>query len=135
MPFRYDSMEERIIANTVLAIDSFYDGTPCWLWTGATVTNRSGKRYPKIMVRFKRGPRKGLLRTWLAHRLVLVVFKKRQMSKRTRSLHLCNNTICVNPNHLVGGTQRKNVRQCVREGRHGNAYKAPVRAEEAARAA
>jgi hypothetical protein len=118
MPFKYDSLAERLIANSVISQDSFYDGEACWIWVGAVTVNRNGQSYGKLDVRIKRGPRKGQRKTWLAHRLALVVFKHRVMTRRMVGKHLCNNTLCINPAHLVGGTQRSNVRQCVREGRH-----------------
>lgn len=120
MPFKYPSMIDRIIANTVLSTENYHEGTPCWEWIGAYTTNRNGTRYGKLDVRIKRGPRKGERKTWLAHRLVLVVFRGRRMTQRMVGRHLCNNTICCNPVHLVGGTQQSNVRQAVREGRHRN---------------
>jgi len=123
VPRKYDSMEERIIANTVLSTTNFYNGTPCWEWTGAYVINRNGQRYGKINTRYKRGPRKGKIKTEYVHRVVLRVFKGRVLSKRSVGRHLCNNTICGNPEHLVGGTQRSNVRQCVREGRHHTPFR------------
>lgn len=122
MPFKYPSMIDRIIANTVLSTENYYDGTPCWEWIGAYTVNRNGTRYGKMDVRRKQGKNKGKRKTWLVHRLVLVVFKGRIMTPRMVGRHLCNNTICCNPAHLVGGTQRSNVRQAVREGRHRNMY-------------
>jgi len=127
MPRKYASLEERIIANSVASNDTFYEGTPCWIWLGATVTNRSGKKYGKIMLRWKAGKRKGQTRTAYAHRISLSVFRGRRLTARMVAKHLCNNTLCVNPMHLEGGSQISNVRQCVVQGRHGNMYLAPVR--------
>lgn len=120
MPKKYANLKERILANTLVSEVSFYRGTPCWDWIGATCTNRSGKKYGKLQVRIKRGRNKGKNKTWLVHRLVLVVFKGRKMTQRMVGRHLCNNTLCANPAHLVGGSQKANMRQCVREKRHRN---------------
>lgn len=114
MPFKYPDLAHRIVANTVMAIDSFYDGTPCWLWMG----KRNASGYPVISLRWQRGPRKGQVRSALAHRISLVTFKRRRLTARSVAKHLCNNPVCVNPDHLAGGSQRSNVRQCVAEGRH-----------------
>lgn len=127
MPRKYASLEERIIANSVQSPTSSWNGTACWLWTGAATVNRSGQRYGKINVRIKRGPNKGKVRSAKAHRLSLVAFRGRRLTTRMVAKHLCNNSLCVNPMHLSGGSQRSNVRQCVDEGRHGNMYRAPVR--------
>lgn len=121
---KYANLRERIIANSVIApegMGSIINGSPCWIWTGAL--NSSG--YPRMNVRMKRGPRKGKSVMVLVHRVVLVEFKDRVMSGRLKSLHLCNNRPCVNPDHLEGGTQRQNIRQCVREGRHWSGFKGP----------
>lgn len=124
MPFKYESIQQRVIANSVIAPDEWpvVDGERCWLWIGKTKTNRTGMRYGVITVRFKSGPRKGKVRSVLVHRLVIQEFKGRRMSPRQKGLHRCNNSICCNPAHLVGGTQKANVRQCVREGRHRNGH-------------
>ena len=111
-------MQERLIANSVLSRTSFYKGTPCWEWIGAYAVNRNGMRYPKMGTRFTRGPRKGQPRTEYAHRVALKVFRGRRMAKNTKGMHLCNNTMCINPMHCEGGTQRTNIRQCVKDGRH-----------------
>lgn len=128
VPRKYASMEDRIIANSVLSEEHEYNGERCWEWLGRYKVNRSGKRYPVLTMRFKRGPRKGKVRTVLVHRLVIVVFKGRIMTPRMVGMHLCNNSMCVCPNHLEGGTQRKNVRQCVADGRHRNQYSEAVAA-------
>jgi hypothetical protein len=121
-PVRYASMADRIVANSVLSEESFYNGTPCWIWMGAIVINSCGMPYGRLSVRISKGPRKGKTVKMLAHRVAVTAFKKRKLSKRQVVRHLCNFSLCVNPAHLVGGTQTSNVRQCVREGRHRNGH-------------
>lgn len=119
---KYADIRERIIANTVVApegMGNIINRSVCWLWVGAL--NSSG--YPRMNVRMKRGPRKGKVVVVLVHRVVLTEFKSRVMSGRLKAMHLCNNPPCVNPDHLEGGTQRKNIRQCVQEGRHWSGFK------------
>lgn len=114
MPMQYPTMEDRIIANTVVCEDYFYAGSSCWLWIGA----RNSSGYGKISLRWQRGPRKGQVRHALAHRIALTAFTGRRVTTKSVVLHLCNNRLCCNPAHLQGGTQKKNVQQCVADGRH-----------------
>lgn len=129
MPYKYASMEDRILANTVVDITlgmrmSTGEWSPCWIWIGSKTINRSGMPYGKIMSRFAKGPRKGQVRTELVHRVVLRVFRGFKMRQRAVGMHLCHTTtLCCHPDHLHSGSQKANVRQCVAEGRHRNAYK------------
>lgn len=132
MPRKYADMRERILANSEESEIFSFEGIPCRLWTGSTKLNRSGMRYGRINIRIKRGPRKGKIRTALAHREALKAFNGRRLTNGSVAKHLCNITLCVEGRHLAGGSQRSNVRQCVEEGRHGNMYRAPVREQAAA---
>lgn len=114
MPFQYPSLAERIIANSYLSDESFYDGTPCWVWMGS----RNSAGYGALTRRFKRGPRKGKVGRFLVHRVAVVELGGRKLTTRSVVMHLCNNPLCCNPAHLKGGTQRQNMRQCVADGRH-----------------
>lgn len=123
MPKKYESVRARIEANSaVVEPDVLFMGVPCRLWTGATSTNRSGMKYGKFSTRFKRGPRKGKVKTEGVHRVVVRKIKGRRLTTRMVVRHCCNNTLCVEPEHLFGGTQKQNVRQCVADGRHRNQY-------------
>lgn len=110
---RYNSMLERIVANSVPSDTYAYNGTPCWEW----IRRFNNQGYPTMTRRLKRGPRKGQVVTVYAHREA-VKASGRRLTTRQVVLHLCNNPSCVNPEHLRGGTQKQNVRQCVEEGRH-----------------
>ncbi len=132
MPFKYKSLIDRIIANSILSNENFHNGTPCWEWIGKYTENRCGTRYPRMAVRVKSGPRKGKVAAEFAHRVVLKGIKGRRLPKGVVAMHLCNNTLCVNPDHLAGGTQSKNVQQAVREGRHRNGHGAAANNQRAA---
>lgn len=119
-------MADRLIANSIMSEELFFNDTPCWIWIGACCSGG----YPKMALRWKSGPRKGKLRTIGAHRMSLMTFKGRRLTAKSRALHLCNVKRCINPEHLIGGSQLKNIRQCVDQGRHGNMYRAPVREQE-----
>lgn len=116
---RYADLCDRIIANSVLAQDSFFEGTPCWLWIGRTYVNRTGAHYGKINVYHKR---KGKMVTLKVHRVAVVEFHGRKLTRRQPVMHKCNNTLCCNPAHLAGGTASKNMKQMVRDGRGKNQF-------------
>ena len=73
------------------------DKKECWLWIGAI--NSSGYGQLDVQVGDKR-------RKILAHRLGYLLATDREPGPVVR--HLCNNTICNNPNHLADGTQKDN---------------------------
>lgn len=59
--------------------------------------------------------------TWgkdLAHRVVFRHFKG-DIPKGMVIRHTCDNPSCVNPEHLLMGTQKENVRDCIARGRRG----------------
>lgn len=118
---RYSSLGERIKANSVLSETNFLDsdGSPCWDWIGWIDVNG----YPRISIRWKSGPRRGMVRSAKAHRVSIEVFTGRKMRKGYVGKHKCNNKRCVNPKHLTSGTQGSNIRQCVREGRHQTPFR------------
>jgi hypothetical protein len=105
-------MEERLIANTVLSLDSFHNGTPCWEWVGTR--NTRGYGYCSVRVPGVPHPRKRL-----AHRQSYRCFKG-DIPDGDVIKHLCNNIACISPLHLETGTQSDNMKQCVAEGRHNN---------------
>lgn len=123
MPKKYQTFEERIIANTVV-LDGIGFHLPtgewssCWVYLGHTIVNRDGKRYGTISFRYKKGKNRGKTYKELVHRAVIKRLKGRKMSIRQVGMHLCNNTMCCHPNHLVGGSQKKNIKQAICEGRH-----------------
>lgn len=134
MPFRYASMRERILANSRPNPAHQFDGVPCRDWTGSVFPHRlrglAGAQCPRdecygrITVRFKRGPRRGKVKATGAHRESQKAFKPHlRVGSKNVVQHLCNRPICVEPKHLLGGIQKKNVRQCVKEGRHKTPFR------------
>lgn len=75
----------------------------CWMWTGTKVKQGYG------MIRIKN---KGVY----AHRVSLELHQG-AFDPALRVLHRCDNPPCVNPHHLVLGTQRENVIDMMAKGR------------------
>ena len=113
---KYESMIERLLAN------SYQDDNECWVWIGAFKVNRTGMFYGKLNVRMKRGPRKGKVVTLQAHRVSYATFMQVRITPKSIVRHTCDNTLCINPGHLIKGSQRDNVRDTVKRGRHRNQY-------------
>lgn len=119
MPKKYPDLGARIIANSALSLENFYNGSPCWEWLG----KRSADGYPYMTMRWRSGPRKGKVHNVGAHREALKFFRGFRMRKNYVGMHLCNNRACVNPMHLANGSQSTNIQQCVREGRHKTPFR------------
>ena len=56
--------------------------------------------------------------TWKAHRLVFHLLNG-QIPKGLDVMHTCDNPPCINPDHLMAGTRKDNVRDMMRKGRSG----------------
>jgi hypothetical protein len=82
--------------------------TGCWIWIGATIVNRRGFRYGAIKHEGKRA---------LAHRVAFKAFKGVDLPRKKKGAHLCNNTLCINPDHCAPKTQKQNMKQAAREKR------------------
>lgn len=83
----------------------------CWHWIGKP--NQDG--YGKLNV----GGAKNA-KTLLAHRVAYILAKGPIPSDANVVCHVCDNPICVNPEHLFVGTQGDNVRDCMHKKRIAN---------------
>jgi len=81
----------------------------CWLWMGTT-----NGRYPQLKVGQK---------NIYAHRISCEFIHGPIGS--LNALHKCDNTFCVNPEHLYPGTQKQNVEDCRSRGRLSGGAKKP----------
>lgn len=79
-------------------------GDDCWLWVGSMHKLGYG-----ILTRNNK-----LLK---AHRYSWELFRGK-IPDNINVLHKCDVRNCVNPSHLFLGTQKDNMRDCVKKGRH-----------------
>lgn len=83
----------------------------CWEWTASTDNTGYGVFYYQKKL-------------WRAHRFSYFYFVDDSLSGPTSVvdynnviMHMCDNRICVNPDHLALGTQQDNVLDCLKKGR------------------
>lgn len=57
-------------------------------------------------------------KTWLLHRLSYYLFRGK-FKKDKYICHKCDNTSCINPDHLFVGTQKDNMQDMISKGRDG----------------
>lgn len=94
------SLADRIMIHSIPEPNS-----GCWLWGGAW---DQYKGYGRIKV-------KGVTKS--SHRISYEAFKGK-IQKGKLVLHLCNTPSCVNPDHLMQGTQSDNIKQMYKQGRN-----------------
>lgn len=83
----------------------------CWVWTGVRTY-----RGDYGVIRNEQGRKEGI------HR---VAFRLHYGYSPRVVRHSCDNGLCANPEHLLGGTQTDNVRDMMERKRHA-AHKDPV---------
>lgn len=83
-----------------------WNGTPCWVWTGARNTFGYGQ--------IQRGAGSGRVQ---AHILSWEI-RTGHAPNNLCVLHHCDNPPCVNPAHLFLGTKKDNTADMTRKGRH-----------------
>lgn len=101
--------------------DSFWDKVQksenpkeCWKWTGGIRPLKSiaPLGYGHFAFRLN-----GKVQNFSAHRLMYELTSG-PIPPGLNVLHKCDNLICVNPDHLFLGTQKDNIQDCVKKGRH-----------------
>lgn len=105
---RKDSILFRIL--TRVQIKDCGHATPCWVWTGPNSGPEDGGRgrgYPRFSIDGQ---------TVAVHRVLWMHFHGFLPSSRQLD-HLCENRMCINPDHFKKVTQKAHAK---RDGRHRN---------------
>jgi hypothetical protein len=96
----------------------------CWPWLGSQSGGSPGHRYGLIGDKgFK----------YYTHRLSWSWANQCPPESARVVRHTCDNTLCVNPRHLIEGTQADNIQDCSAKARIGHGerhYKAKVTDEQ-----
>lgn len=80
----------------------------CWIWLGGTRANSGGLLY----ARHSRNDGSSIN----GHRFAWEIHHGK-IPESLNVCHHCDNTLCVNPDHLFIGTQKDNMQDCVAKGR------------------
>lgn len=84
----------------------------CWQWLGGTTNHTRG-------IQFRYGRLRVGGRYALAHRISYGLANG-PIPEGLIVMHACDNPLCVNPAHLVAGTQQDNMQDCLQKGRWGH---------------
>ena len=92
----------------VIKPEAQYALTECWIWNAGKRGNNGygGFRVDRDHIR-------------LAHNVSYELYVE-QIPQGEKVLHICDNPLCVNPNHLFLGTQQDNVKDRDMKGRQRN---------------
>lgn len=101
-------LDQKIITNRFISKIEFLDG--CWIWT-RSINKVTGYGYFSI---------KGKIKS--AHRTSYELFIG-EIPENYVIDHLCNNKLCVNPNHLECVTQNENLKRAIGWGSNYNSKK------------
>ena len=82
----------------------------CWVWNGTL--NDSG--YGVVFHDFNGSGHK----QYRAHRIAYFIYNGVMLERNEVLMHTCDNPRCVNPDHLVVGTQQDNLRDMCKKGRN-----------------
>lgn len=98
---RYDSMADRL-----RALVHICEETGCWIWLGAVTYSKNSETPRGRMTVYEDG--RSVKK--YAHVVSFETFKRR-LRKNEEAGHCCNNTICINPEHLKAITASTNMKE------------------------
>lgn len=87
--------------------------TGCWLWGASKVGGGNG--YGEFVFPGNKHV--------YAHRLVCTLAHGDAPADKPNTLHSCDVSLCVNPEHLRWGTKKENTADMLRRGRHYSPYR------------
>lgn len=89
-------------------INKFYiDKNNCFVWTG----NKTHDNYGRIRIGNKK---------YRVHRIVYILYYGEIPKNKPYICHKCNNSKCINPEHLYAGTPKDNVRDMINAKRNNH---------------
>ena len=97
-------------------VDKSLGDLNCWIWTASKY--RNGYGHFTIREGFNK------YKSTLAHRLVFrLTYPSIDITNKVIR-HACDNRSCVNPRHLLVGSQKDNIHDCINKGRflHGTKH-------------
>ena len=99
------SLEEKFFNNLIKSDN-------CWEWTGRKNKAGYGYIYHK--------------KALVASRVSFELYNNREIKEGNFACHRCDNTSCVNPNHIFEGTPLDNTRDMDNKGRRKNGTYNPI---------
>lgn len=100
-------MNYTIYKNQLLSLTTIT--SECWIFN----SSKNKKGYGRISISFKETKTK---KSFYAHRLSYLIYKG-DIPEKMLVCHTCDNSSCINPDHLFLGTNKDNVFDMITKGR------------------